>query len=44
MTNTVKFLKIYSATIEFCMKKNLCSTEYKQEVSDFWLPYNGSAL
>jgi hypothetical protein len=41
--DALKFLNIYSPLIKFCGKELLCNTEYKQEVSDFLLSYNGSA-
>jgi hypothetical protein len=37
-------LQYRTAQFKFCMKKLLCSSKYKQEVSDFSLPYDGSAL
>jgi hypothetical protein len=44
MISALKFLKILSAKFKFGMPKLLFSTEYKQEVSDFSLSYDGSAL
>ncbi len=42
--NATKFLKIQSTKLKFCLKKLLFSTEYKQEVSEFLLHYDGSTL
>jgi hypothetical protein len=43
-TTALKFLKILSAKLKFCMKKLLCTSKTIQEVSDFSLPYNRSVL
>ncbi len=40
--NATKFLKILPDKFKFCMKKT--DTEYKQKVSEFSLPYDGSTL
>ncbi len=38
------FSKCSSTNLNFVWKKLLCNTEYKQKVSEFSLPYDGSAL
>jgi hypothetical protein len=42
MVNALKFLKIYFVKIKFCKRKLFCTTENKQEVLDFSLPYYGN--
>ncbi len=42
MMNVLKSLKIYFVKIKFCKRKLFCTTENKQEVLDFSLPYYGN--
>ena len=38
------FSKFSPTNLNFVREKLLCNTEFKQKVSEFSLPYNGSAL
>ncbi len=42
--NAKKFSKFSQTNLNFVWKKLLCNTECKQKVSEFSLPYDGSAL